>query len=186
MAWLRIELTEDEQRIVLVERQSHPSACVRRRLWAIWLLHSGLKREQEVKILGIACSTVQRDVRTYRSGGLEALRTSGREYRPTRAFQRLVFSSHLRQKVVVRSPLHALASVATTLQTNSPSALGGCPRTGLDLKLPARIALRATVTALRGRGTTTARRGSHASTTSSASVAVLTRPIGIAEQPVAG
>ena len=83
MAWLRIELTEDEQRIVLGERESHPNACVRRRLWAIWLLHSGLKREQVAKVLGVACSTVQRDVLAYRTGGLEALRTSGREYRPT-------------------------------------------------------------------------------------------------------
>ena len=32
MAWLRIELTEEEQRIVLDERESHPDACVRRRL----------------------------------------------------------------------------------------------------------------------------------------------------------
>ena len=83
MAWLRIELTEDEQRIVLEERQSHPRACVRRRLWVIWWLHSGLKREQAAKILEVACSAVQRDVRAYRTGGREALRTSGREYRPT-------------------------------------------------------------------------------------------------------
>jgi transposase len=83
MGWLRIELTDEEQRIVSVEREAHPSDCVRRRLWAIWLLHSGLKREQAAKILGVACSTVQRDVRAYRTGGLEALRTSGREYRPT-------------------------------------------------------------------------------------------------------
>ena len=83
MAWLRIELTKDEQRIVLGERESHPSACVRRRLWALWLLHCGLKREQAAKILGVAYSTVQRDVQAYRTGGLGALRKSGREYQPT-------------------------------------------------------------------------------------------------------
>ena len=44
MAWLRIELTDDEQRIVLSERESHPNVCVRRRLWTLWLLHCGLKR----------------------------------------------------------------------------------------------------------------------------------------------
>lgn len=53
MAWLRIVLTEDEQRIVWSKRESHPNACARRRLWAIWLLHSGLKREQAAKILGL-------------------------------------------------------------------------------------------------------------------------------------
>jgi transposase len=83
MAWLRVELTEGEQRIVQDERESHPDACVRRRLWALWLLHCGTKREQAAKILGVACSTVQRDVSAYRTGGLEALRKSGREYQPT-------------------------------------------------------------------------------------------------------
>lgn len=83
MAWLRFELTDDEQRIVLSERESHPNGCVRRRLWTLWLLHCGLKREQAAKILGVACSTVQRDVWTYRTGGLEVLRKSGREYQPT-------------------------------------------------------------------------------------------------------
>ncbi len=45
MAWLWIELTEDEQRVVLGERESHPNACVRRRPWSIWLVHSGYKHE---------------------------------------------------------------------------------------------------------------------------------------------
>jgi len=85
MAWLRIALTEEEQRIVQVERESHPDACVRRKLWALWLLHCGLKREQAAKILDVACSTVQRDVADYRTGGLEVLRKSGREYKPTSA-----------------------------------------------------------------------------------------------------
>ena len=39
MSWLGIELTADEQRIVLDERESHPCACVRRRMWALWLRH---------------------------------------------------------------------------------------------------------------------------------------------------
>lgn len=83
MAWLRIELTADEQRIAQDERESHPDPCVRRRLWALWLLHCGAKREQAAKILGVAVSTVQRDVFAYRTGGLEALRKSGRAYKPT-------------------------------------------------------------------------------------------------------
>lgn len=83
MAWLRIELTEAEQRVVLGERESHSDACVRRRLWVVWLLHCGLKREQAAKIVGVAVSSVQRDVTLFRAGGLEALRTSGREYQPT-------------------------------------------------------------------------------------------------------
>jgi transposase len=83
MAWLRISLSEDEQRMVRAERDSHPVACVRRRLQVLWSLHCGLTREQAAKVAGVAVSTVQRDVSLYRDGGLEALRTSGREYQPT-------------------------------------------------------------------------------------------------------
>ncbi|MDA1179097.1 MAG: hypothetical protein O2931_09920 [Planctomycetota bacterium] len=43
MAWLRISLTENEQRIVRSERDSHPVACVRRRLQVLWSLHCGLR-----------------------------------------------------------------------------------------------------------------------------------------------
>jgi transposase len=49
----------------------------------VWLLHCGLKREQAAKVLGVAVSSVQRDVRDYRTGGLESLLHSGREYQPT-------------------------------------------------------------------------------------------------------
>jgi transposase len=83
MTWLRIVLTEEEQRIVRGEMPTHPDASVRRRLWSLWLLHCGEKREQVAKILWVARSTIERDVSAYRSGGLEALRTSGRVYRPT-------------------------------------------------------------------------------------------------------
>lgn len=82
MAWLRIALSEDEQRIVRAERDSHPVACVRRRLQVLWSLHCGLSREQAAKVAGVTVSTMQRDVSMYRGGGLDALRTSGQEYRP--------------------------------------------------------------------------------------------------------
>ena len=53
------------------------------RLLVVWSLHCGLTREAAAQIAGVARSTVERDVRLYRDGGLEALRTSGREYQPT-------------------------------------------------------------------------------------------------------
>ena len=83
MSWLRIALTSEEQEIVRSERESHADAVVRRRLQSLWLLHCGLKREQAAKILEVAVSTIERDVSAYRSGGLEALRKSGRKYQPT-------------------------------------------------------------------------------------------------------
>lgn len=83
MTWLRIDLTLDEQRLVLEEKDSHPDPFVRRRLWSLWLLHCGTKREQTAKILTIDLSTVQRDVATYQAGGLDALRDSAVKYTPT-------------------------------------------------------------------------------------------------------
>lgn len=82
MEWLRISLTDEEQKIVLEERDAHPSACVRRRLLVLWSLHCGLTREAAARVANVARSTVERDVSRYRGGGLEALRSSGREYRP--------------------------------------------------------------------------------------------------------
>ncbi len=81
MGWLRIELTEAEQGIVQSEGESHAAACLRRRLWVLWRRHCGLKREQAAKVVGV--SSVQRDVRLSRDGGLAALRTSERESPPT-------------------------------------------------------------------------------------------------------
>jgi hypothetical protein len=44
MSWFRVELTEEEQRVVCEERQSHPESPVRRKLMVLWSLHCGLKR----------------------------------------------------------------------------------------------------------------------------------------------
>ncbi len=52
MAWFRVQLTENEQRIVNEERASHPSLPVRDKMWAIWLLHCGVTRRRRRKSLG--------------------------------------------------------------------------------------------------------------------------------------
>jgi transposase len=83
MEWLRIQLTEDEQRIVIEGRQSHPDACVRRRLWALWLLHCGTTREQAARIVGMARSSVERFVAEYRRGGLAGLMERPAHWVPT-------------------------------------------------------------------------------------------------------
>lgn len=73
MGWLRITLTDEEQQIVQQQRDSPASALVRRRLLVIWSLHCGLLREQAAQVASVNLSTVQRDVRRYRQGGLQAL-----------------------------------------------------------------------------------------------------------------
>jgi transposase len=74
MAWYRIALTEDEQRVVNTERDSHPEAHVRRKMFVLWLLHCRVTREHAARIAGLGRATVQRYVAAYREGGLEGLR----------------------------------------------------------------------------------------------------------------
>ena len=76
MAWLRIRLTEDQQRIVDEERSSHFNLRVREKMLAIWLLHSGLTRRKAAEIVGASRAAVQRYVVAFREGGLDGLRRS--------------------------------------------------------------------------------------------------------------
>ncbi len=77
MAGFPIALTEDEQRVVNAERDSHPDAHVRRKMLVLWLLHCGLTRQKASAITGLSRPTVQRYVAAYRSGGLDGLRRWG-------------------------------------------------------------------------------------------------------------
>ena len=74
MAWFRVQLTEEQQRIVNEERVSHPNLRVREKMLVIWLLHCGTTREKAAEIVGIGRATVQRYVAAFRAGGLDGLR----------------------------------------------------------------------------------------------------------------
>jgi transposase len=74
MAWFRVRLTEEEQRIVNEERVSHPNLRVREKMLVIWLLHCGATREQAAVFVGVSRSTVQRYVAAFGAGGLDSLR----------------------------------------------------------------------------------------------------------------
>jgi transposase len=77
MAWFRVELTDEEQRAVNEERESHPEPLVRRKMLVLWLLHCGLKRQQAANVAAMGRATVERYVAAYRDGGLEGLRRWG-------------------------------------------------------------------------------------------------------------
>ena len=74
MAWFRVRLTEEEQRIVNEERVSHPNLRVREKMLVLWLLHCGSTREKAAEIAGVGRATVQRYVAAFRNGGLDGLR----------------------------------------------------------------------------------------------------------------
>jgi transposase len=77
MGWLRIELSEEQQRIVNVERDEHPQEHVRRKMLVLWLLHHGITREKAASITRLGRATVQRYVAAFRKGGLDELRAWG-------------------------------------------------------------------------------------------------------------
>lgn len=74
MAWLRVQLTEEEQYIVNEERSSHPNERIRERMLVLWLLHNGVTRQKAAEIVGSGRATVQRFVSAFRDGGLDGLR----------------------------------------------------------------------------------------------------------------
>ena len=71
MAWLRIQLTEEQQKIVDEERSSHPNLRVREKMLVLWLLHNGVTRKKAAEIVGVGRATVQGCVVAFREGGLE-------------------------------------------------------------------------------------------------------------------
>jgi len=73
MAVFVIALTEEEQRVVNAERDSHPEAHVRRKMLVVWLLHCGLTRTKAAQIADLSRPTVQRYVAAFRTGGLDGL-----------------------------------------------------------------------------------------------------------------
>jgi transposase len=77
MAWLRIQLTEQEQAAVNAERDAHPDAHVRRKMLVLWLLHCGLGRQKAAEVALLARASIQRYVAAYRDGGLDGLRRWG-------------------------------------------------------------------------------------------------------------
>ena len=74
MAWFRVRLTEEEQRVVNEERCCHPNLRIREKMLVLLLLHNGLTREQAAKTVGFSRATVQRYVAAFRQGGLDGLR----------------------------------------------------------------------------------------------------------------
>jgi transposase len=81
MAWFRVQLTEEQQRIVNEDRTSHPDLRVREKMLVLWLLHCGTTRQKAAEIVGLSRATVHRYVVAFREGGLDALRRC-RHHRP--------------------------------------------------------------------------------------------------------
>jgi len=105
MAWLRVRLTEEEQRIVNEERTSHPHERIRERMLVLWLLHSGVTRQKAAEIVGVGRATVQRYVAAYRDGGLDGLR----RWDPNRPESEMAAYRALIRESFEKQPVHTVA-----------------------------------------------------------------------------
>jgi transposase len=105
MAWLRVRLTEDEQRVVNEERTSHPNERIRERMLVVWLLHNGVTRQKAAEIVGVGRATVQRYVAAYRDGGLDGLR----RWEPNRPESEMAAYRELLRESFEKQPVHTVA-----------------------------------------------------------------------------
>jgi len=105
MAWLRVQLTEEQQRIVNEERSSHPNPRIREKMLVILLLHNGVTREKAAEIVGISRATVQRYVAAFRQGGLDGLR----QWNPNRPISEMAAYRELIRESFEKQPVRTIA-----------------------------------------------------------------------------
>jgi transposase len=113
MAWFHIALSDDEQRIVNAERESHPEAHVRRKMLVLWLLHCEVTREKAAAIAGLGRATVQRYVAAYRDGGLDGLR----KWNVTGPVSDLAAYTETIRKSLTESPVRTVAEACDRIET---------------------------------------------------------------------
>jgi len=101
VTWLRIRLTEEQQRVVNEERSSHPNLRVREKMLVLWLLHNGATRQYAAKVAGVSRATVQRYVTAFREGGLDRLRqwSANRPESEMAAYRELIRESFEKEPV---------------------------------------------------------------------------------------
>src|SRR3954451_19605364 len=70
----RIAFTDDDLSAIAFERYHHPEPFVQRKLEVLWLKSQGLTHDVIARLAGVSRSSVQRYLRDYLTGGLDALR----------------------------------------------------------------------------------------------------------------
>jgi len=105
MAWLRIRLTEEQQRVVNEERSVHPNPRIREKMLVLWLLHNGLTRQNAAKIARVSRATVQRYVAAFREGGLKGLR----QWNPNRPVSEMAGYRELIRESFEKQPVRTVS-----------------------------------------------------------------------------
>ena len=113
MAWLRVQLTEEQQRVVHEERTSHPNPRIREKMLVIWLLHNGVTRGKAAEIVGVGRATVQRHVAAFRAGCVDGLR----QWNPNRPVSEMATYRELIRESFEKQPVRTVAEACDRIET---------------------------------------------------------------------
>src|SRR5262249_29524989 len=73
-AMSRLTFTDDDLSAIAFERYHHPEPFVQRKLEVLWLKCQGLAHHDLARLAGVSRASVQRYLRAFRTGGLDAIR----------------------------------------------------------------------------------------------------------------
>jgi transposase len=97
-AMSRITFPEDDLSAIACERYHHPEPFVQRKLEVLWLKSQGLAHREIARLAGVGRATVQRYLREYLTGGLDAIRRyPWKGQRSARDGYRASLEEHFRQ-----------------------------------------------------------------------------------------
>lgn len=105
MAWPRIQLTEDQRRVVDEGRSVHLNPRIREKMLVLRLLHNGVTRQNAAKIVGASRATVRRYVAAFREDGLEGLR----RWNPNRPVSEMAAYRDLIRESFEKQPVRTVA-----------------------------------------------------------------------------
>src|SRR5215475_8155415 len=74
LAMRTINFSDDDLSAIAFERYYHPEPFVQRKMEALWLKSQGLAHHDIARLAGVSRASVQRYLRAFRTGGLDALR----------------------------------------------------------------------------------------------------------------
>jgi transposase len=78
-----IQFTAEERQALDYERFHYPDPRVQRKMEVLWLVSQGLGREEVAHLAGVSSKTVRRYVKRYKRGGIETLKRSAYQGRPS-------------------------------------------------------------------------------------------------------
>ena len=112
MARTPIRLSDFERPVVAAERYSHPDIHVRRKMFVLWSVHTGIPQAKAGEIAGVSRATVCRYLEAYRAGGLAGLRA----WDVVGPVSELAHHAHAIRASLEQSPVRTVAEAADRIK----------------------------------------------------------------------